>query len=253
MSEAVPTTQSILTNVLRKIGVLSVGETSPQAEDLDVALSEFNGIVGEWNTRKRFAFFQRAEAFTFTTSKQSYSIGAAADTPDFVVSAGVRPARIEFAQLVLTAESPDAYIPIRVINVDQYQEISLPALSSDFPLTIYYKPTWPTGTIIPWPAFPTTVTNQLNLTWWNQLETVALADIATALILPFGYRRAIELATAVACVIPFGAKRVDLEELKRQERIAIANIQSLNVTPPKMSTVATSGRTSYNWLTGPLS
>src|SRR5690348_16052204 len=97
-----PTTLVIIISAMRKLGVLSSAQSEPAGEDTEFALDEFNGIVEQWNLRKRNAFFQRSQSFTFTTSKQSYTIGAAYNSlvtyyntvvvaPDFLVASGCRP------------------------------------------------------------------------------------------------------------------------------------------------------------------
>jgi hypothetical protein len=232
---AYPTTEDILTTALQLLGIMGAGESSPAAEHTALALKMFNQLVGQWNTRKRLAFCQRTQSFAFTTAKQSYTIGATANAPDFIVSSGERPARIESANLVMTNGANDVLVPCTVILVDQYDEIAIPSLASSYPQVIYYQPSWPNGTIYPYPAFPTETSFELSLTWWQQLLAVALADIGSAISAPFGYDRAFSLSLAIA-LYPMFPKRSDIEELKRQERMAIADISSLNVQPPKIGT-----------------
>jgi hypothetical protein len=242
-----PTTLDLITAALEEIGALAGGET-PSATDTDLALRRFNFLVSDWNTRKRFAYFMRSQQFTFTNSQQSYSIGTSANSADFVVSAGDRPARLEFAQLVLTDSSPNVEILCEVINVELYVNITVPSLSSQFPRVIYYKPTVPNGTIVPYPAFPTKTSYKLDLSWWNQLETVAIADIATALVLPPGYANAMVLTLAEKLARPMG-RPIDAE-LKQQARQARANIQSLNMPAPVISStdgVTSGGRGYIDW------
>src|SRR5947208_11032513 len=107
-----PTALSIITSALRKLSVLGAAESAPNAEDTQLGLDELNELIEQSNLRKRNAFFQRSQAFTFGTSKQSYTIGESANTPDFTVSAGQRPARLEFAQLVLTNSTPNVFLPV---------------------------------------------------------------------------------------------------------------------------------------------
>lgn len=231
MTAAAPTTNDILVSALRKLNALGAGTISPAAEDLELALNTFNEISEQLNLRSKNCFFARNQSFTWGTAKQEYTIGAASDSPDFVVAAGGRPLKIETAQIVDTGVSPNINIKCAILNFIQYQKvITIPALSEQFPQVITYQATVPNGTITPYPAFPTNVTWQLNLTWWNQLETVAMADVNTDLILAPGYRRGLATKLAVALWLSF-AKRTDLEELKRQDREIWSDIQSLNAPP----------------------
>jgi hypothetical protein len=233
-------TIDIIVSAFRKLGVIGAPQREPYAEDTELALNEFNEIVEMWNLRKRKAYFQRKQEWLWGQTKDSYTIGpAAADpaqNPDFVVDHGMRPVKLEFARLILTNNTVyPVYIPIAIIQLESYQTISVPKLASNFPLVLYYVASWPNGTIYPYPANPRNTWYGLELTWWQQLETVAMEEITIPLVLPFGYRRALALSLAEACWLAF-PKKTDLEELQRQARIARAEIEAPNVPPPKTST-----------------
>jgi len=245
-----PTAVSIITSALRKLSVLGAAESAPNAEDTQLGLDELNELIEQSNLRKRNAFFQRSQAFTFGTSKQSYTIGVSTNTPvpDFSVAGGERPARLEFAQLVLTNSTPNVFLPVSIIHVEQYQQITVPALSSQFPLSIYYRPDWPNGTIFPYPAFSTSTSYQLNLTWWNQLATIAISEITNNIIIPFGGRRWLALTLARNLYLSF-PKKTDFEELKAQQREAEADFQAPNTPPPRIATSdgVGSGSGAFDW------
>lgn len=250
MSADYPTTQDIINMALRHLGQMSAAETVPAPEDTALALQAFNQLVGQKNNRRRVtATFQRSQAFTFTSSLASYTIGTAANSANFVLAAGERPNKLEYAQLVLTGSTPYQFIPLEIINVEQEVLIAQPGLSSQFPQIIYYKPTWPNGTIIPYPAFPTQTSYQLTLTWWNQLLRIALADINSAIDAPNGYDSWLSLKLAVRLYLSF-PKRSDLQELKEQCREAESDISSLNSPPKKISTtdgVTNSRPSGWDW------
>lgn len=249
MAADYPTTQDILIMALRHLGQMSAAETVPAPEDTALALQAYNQLVGQKNNRKKVtATYQRKQVFTFGTSKQSYSIGTAANNADFVVSSGERPVKLEYAQLVLTNSNPSVYIPCEIINVEQEVLIAEPGLSSQFPQVIYYQVTWPNGTITPYPAFPTNTSYGLNLTWWNQLIRIALADINAAVDMPNGYDSWLSLKLAVRLYLAF-PKRSDLSELKEQMREAESDISSPNAPPKKISTTdgVTSGPSAWDW------
>lgn len=239
MPAALPSYRSIIISAMRKLAIMGTGQTDPYGEDLEFAVNELNELVGQWNTRRRFAWYMRTQEFEFSTAQQSYTIGAADNSPvpDFVVDEGNRPQRIESAQLVLTGTDPDTLIPLAVWTWQQYSNISSPALASTQPMGIYYEPALPNGVIYPYPAFPTETTNKLKLWWWNQLLTMALTEITTELYLPPGYERALALSLAVS-MYPAFPKKSDLQELQRQMRVAVSDIQSVNVIPPYVDTSA---------------
>src|SRR3990167_4745382 len=234
MPGALPTTLSILTAAMRKLGALGAGETAPSGEDTEFLLGEYNDLLGQFNTRAKKAYFTRFQSFTFTTAQASYTIGTAANGANFVVSAGDRPVRIEAAQIVLTDTTPNSFINIPVWNWPEYTLLALPGQSGSWPIAIYYEPATPNGIIYPYYASPTQTAYQIRLWWWNQLETVAIADIATTLNLPPGLERALKLSLAEAAWLAF-PKRTDLEESKRQARHARADFESLNAQPRQIS------------------
>jgi len=246
----------LFTNSLMVLGIVGAAQAAPRAEDAELCRRTYNRMVGQWNTQKRFSSFIQEQSFTFAVARLSYTIGAAANvpTPNFVVSSGNAPANIQSAQVVITGLSgPDVQLGLAIINQDQWTLITIPALPATFPNTLYYiRPGGGTlnGTLRPWPAFPTATSYKLNLSWWNQLGPVSATDLITQVALPDGYEEALTLTLAEKLYLSF-AKRTDLEELKRQARLARADIQSLNVSPPKISTTdgVTSSRASgYNWL-----
>src|SRR5688572_20072550 len=98
MAGTPPSTLTILVSALRKLQVIGAADSAPSGEDTEYALSEYNQILGQFNTRRRKAYFMRFKSFTFTTAKTQYTIGASGNTPtpDFSLSTGEgdRPVRI---------------------------------------------------------------------------------------------------------------------------------------------------------------
>lgn len=212
---------------------MSGAESVPSPEDQDLGLNSFNEEVELLNRRKRNAAYMKFQAFTFTTAQQSYTIGASAD---FDVDSGVAPSRIEAAQLVQVADSPDSMIQLAVYNWQEYSRISMPALTATGPRAIYYEQKSANGVIYPYPAFPSTTSNQLRLWWPVQLATVALADIATEFTdLTPGAAGAIASKLAVR-MWPMFAKKSDLAQLKAQARQDWSDFTAPNTSPPRIST-----------------
>lgn len=250
MPAADPSPLSIIISALRKLGVMGAALSSPKAEDLELGLNEFNEIAEMRNLRERNCFFQRTQQFTITTARTSYTIGATADSPNFVVTAGRRPVRLLFAALVMTGNTPNVNLDVYNMTPEQYHALSVPEVSSTLPTALYYVPTWPNGTIYPYPASPSDTSNKVELTWSNQFETVLIGDVSTTMALGFGLRRALALDVAVALYLAF-PKRTDLEELKRQQREAWIEVTSANKTPPFIDTtdgISSDTGGGFNWL-----
>jgi hypothetical protein len=258
MAQVVPT--DLFANALQVLGVLGAAETAPDPADTELCRRAYNRMVGQWNNRRRNSAFIQTQAFTFSTTKQKYTLGNSTNSPapDFGLTGQDAPRQLEpYAQLVLTGSTPNINIQLAVINVDQYALNPIPTLTATIPATLWYQPsvqgTTPNATIWMWPE-PTTTSNQLQIWWRNQLVQLAAppaADITTAISLPDGYEEALTLSLAEKLWLAF-PKRTDLEELKRQARLARADIQTNNAPPPKISTTDgthSSKASGFNWLT----
>jgi hypothetical protein len=83
-----------------------------------------------------------------------------------------------------------------------------------------------------------------------QLAAPPSSDITTGIHLPDGLEEALTLTLAEKLYLAF-PKRTDVEELKRQARLARADFQTNNVPPPKISTTDGTHSTrasGFNWL-----
>ncbi len=245
------TPQNLIDDALKEIGALAADE-SPASYETTFCLRKLNRLLDSWNTRKLFAYVINHNSYTFATSKQSYTIGPASSTPDFTAP---RPVRIERANLVLVAGAPDSNIPLEIINTDDYAALQVPALSG-LPTKLYYQPTVTKGTLWPWP-YPTDTANKLELFTWNQLGSIASADLATAYALPPGYEDAIiySLAESLLPSFPAFATPSLVATLERLGREARANISGLNSRIPKMDTQdwgipASEGPSDFDYRTG---
>ena len=201
----------IITHALQDIGAIGAADGSPEAEDAALCLSHYNRMIG-YLAARQLGWYEVNEAFTFSASQQSYSIGPAGSGADFIMTAaGVRPPKIDRAKLVLTAGSPDTERVIPIYTVQIYEGIVQPARSAAEPLAVYYQPTFPTGTLWPVP-YPTTTSNQLRLFWKNQLAEVAVAAISTDIDMPSGVEGALtdELMKRIA---PAFRKTIGAERL----------------------------------------
>lgn len=189
--------------------------------------SKLNRLLGQWATRRLFVAYMSFTAYTFSASQQSYSIGPSG--ADFTAT---RPVRIERANLVIVADSPDTEMQLEVINTDDYASLNIPALSSTIPTRLYYQATYPNGTLWPRP-YPTTTTNKLRLFVWNQItEYAALSDTVT---LPPGYLDAIVLSLAESMLAQYptvAAAQYIIDGARR----ARAAIQGLNSVLPNIGT-----------------
>lgn len=227
MSSASPAT--IIQNAAADINAVAMGEAlSPEHQA--VGFSHFNRLLGQWKTRRVYAFFVQSQAFAWGTTKASYTIGPSG--ADFTIT-GDRPVYLESAKLVLTTSTPNGEIPLEVYNAKEFARINTPGQQSTLPEEIWYQPTYPNGTIFPWPQ-PTNTSYKLKLYWWNQLNEIAAGALFTAISWPPGMEDAITWTLSERLCIPFG--KTASPDLKEQARQARGFIQSLNSKVPRIGT-----------------
>ena len=185
-----PSPLTIITNALLDLGVNGAAQSSPNGEDTDLGLTHYNRMIS-YLAAMGLGWYEVNEAFTFSASQQSYTIGPSGGSPNFTMTAGgVRPPKFSRAKLVLTSGSPDSEYDLPIYTVQLYEDIVQPAQSAALPEVVYYQPTVPNGTLWPVP-YPTTTTNQIRLFWKSQLASVAIAAISTSIDMPPGWEDAL--------------------------------------------------------------
>lgn len=231
---------TLCTDALRAI---NIGDAfnAPSDEDLALALGWLNRMIDRWNADRLNIYYMADDSYAWTTSKQSYTIG-----PTLADFTAVRPAKIERANLIVVSTDPDYRKPLEVIDVSDYSEITVPAQSGSEPDRIYYKATYPNGTIYPWP-YPENdadvLLNKLELFTWAQLS--ALAALSASIYLPPGYEDAITLSLAEKLCIPF--EKAVPQALAREASKARGIIKSLNANPAKLKTRDSGIPTAASW------
>ncbi len=236
------TQKDLLEGALAEIGVIDPTESAGYKE-LMAALSHVNLMLDTWATRRLFAYYIECNSFAWTASQQSYDIGPSG--ADFTLA---RPVKIHRANLIRVSADPDQHVPLFLYEINEYSDIPYPAESAEEPQLIYYQPTYPNGTIWPWP-YPDTsaaaLANKLELFTWHQLTAFAESTLTTDLSLPPGYAAAIQHSLAENLCVPFGKPLTgDLERLARRSRAAII---SLNTKAPKISTQDSGMPQSPSW------
>ena len=231
----------IFRNALLDLGRMGIGESAPSAPDLALCLSHYNRLVSRWSAQGKMSYYERNQAFTFSVSQQSYSIGVTANSPDFTITApgGVRPPFINRAKLVLTASSPNSELDIPVIFKQVYESINTPEQIGVQPYCVYYQPTFPNGTLWPVP-YPTNTSNKLRLFWPAQLEVIAIADIATDIPMPPALEDALTWTLEERLCVPFSIPVSD--ELRIQANGARQVYSQLNDSDPALISTDIQGR-----------
>jgi hypothetical protein len=235
----VATAREIIKGSLRLIGVIASGDTPTASEETD-ALDVFNQMLESWSTEGLIIFSKVREEFTLTPLTGAYTIGV---TGDFNTS---RPLKIESAKIEDQGVTPTAEYPVRILNLQEWADISIKDLQSALPTQLYTDDAYPLATINLWPT--PTVANKLVLYSWKPLTTFATAN--DVISLPPGYLKALRYNLALELAPEYGRQpdtAVVAGALEGKE-----NIKRMNIKPRylKMDPALLSQRKSFNWLTG---
>jgi hypothetical protein len=177
--------------------ILAVGDqpatlTPSQTND---AIYTLNEILDSWNADGKMIFAQGINTFPIGNSQQVYTIG-----PGGNFNVPTRPSYIEFASFQMTTSSPFVDIPIRILNVDEWNSIRIKNLATTVSFYLYMDANWPLANIYLWPE-PSVGAN-LVLTYWNFLNsTIGINDTIS---MPPGYVRAVGLDLAINMAPMFG-------------------------------------------------
>lgn len=215
-----PTAREILTNALRDINKLGADQNTIEPDDVALCVSKFNRRSGQWNAQKAFGAFEYTQVFTLPTAANSYTIGAAADSPALVVTAGHVPVEIQSAKRLLTSGGVVSETEIPVLMFDQWNRISTPGISTSLTLAVYLQ-TKPKLSVL-W-CYGFSSGEQLRLSWRSLLNSITVADLDTNIDLRDGYEDALTFTLSEDLAIPFNKPiSKDLKDKATAARSVIA-------------------------------
>jgi hypothetical protein len=180
---------------LQDLGVVDAA-SAPSAEDSELARLRANDWLDSLQHDHLAIPYIARTTWTLTTAS-SYTIGAAGT---IVVARPASRNAITAIGYIDTAQDPDAEYLVENFTDEAFAEIAMKAQTNSVPYGFYYRPTSPTGTIIPWPIPDGTSTLTGVIYTLAQLTQIsALTDTFTPAT---GYARffrtnlAVELAPA---------------------------------------------------------
>lgn len=150
----IDTCGDLITNMLQDAGIVGLDE-APEAIQLNRALRQINWLLAQW-ARKRWLAYRIQDYSVISTGANSYGVGL--NQP---ININPRPDRLEYAFLRFLNQSPPAGlyvdIPLSIIQShEDYSRITVKQIGT-LPWRIFYDPTWPIGTLIPWPIPQATI------------------------------------------------------------------------------------------------
>lgn len=189
------TAATIIRGALETIGVVGEGQTLSAAQAAD-GLRRLNVMLGSWGIQSGTIPVVAREVFNLVAGQSSYTIGPGGD---------FNTARPELEDLVgggviLTASTPTTEMGRAIYSDAMYQSLAVKGLSNGLLTGLYYSPTFPLGTIRPWPI-PDTATNTLALYLRKPLTTFT-SEVASY-ELPPGAAEAIEYNLALRLCGPY--------------------------------------------------
>lgn len=191
------TVQDLVNAALREIGVAAAGEVLATADSED-ARTRCNRMINGWAATNLTIYSVTRTTATLTANQASFTVGTGGNINI------VRPVFIEKVNFIDTSQSPTfEYTLPELLSEQAYESINLKALTSLYPQAAYYNPTYPLGTLIPWPI-PTSATLLWAIYHWAAIsEFAALTDTVT---LPPSYEDAIVQNLAILLCPSYGVQ-----------------------------------------------
>lgn len=210
------TVSDLATQTFQRLGVIAATET-PASDDAAYALTTLNLLVDQWATERLTVYTVTRSTGTVVASQTSYTVGSGGDINI------VRPVFIEKVRFQDTSLSPVNELPLVPLTDDGYANIQLKGQTANYPQLWYYNPTYPLGTLIPWPI-PTSSTLQWVI--YHAAAVSQFASLLTSVALPPGYQRFI--VTNLALELAPAYKVTDVGLLMQQARDAKRYVKSVN-------------------------
>lgn len=210
------TVLDLIKNSLAELGIHATEQTL-SSNNQAFCFDRLNRMIDSWKRERRLVYCVDHVTYTFVSSKQLYTIGPA--TADFTAA---RPIEIESANVVIVGVD-DVRVPLTLIDSKQYAQIAVRAISG-IPAQLYYRPTYPNGSLYPYP-YPSSGSDKL------ELFTRAVLDKFTAtgdtLSLVPGYEEALTQSLAELLSISFGRELSDrLVASAREARARISQFET---------------------------
>lgn len=180
---------TIITAALRKLLVVPSGGTptvSQYAEGLEV----LNDMVNSWSAQRDLIYEDTKEDLVIPAGTQNITIGA---TGDLITA---RPLKVNVA----TLHDEDIDYTMTLISEKEYQSFSQKTNSSR-PYRLYYRNTWPNGTIY----FEYTTDKQYTLILTSMKQIPTFPDGTTDVLLPDHYERALKTNLVIEIADEMGA------------------------------------------------
>lgn len=232
------TALDLISSSMRLNGALAAGETFP-IEEANDALDVLNDMIDSWNTQRLNIFTTRSDDFPLVLGQQSYTLGPGGD---FDMP---RPPQIDsMSAILLYAPSNPVEVPITMYTVTQWQnQVPVKKVTGSFPLICYDDGGFPLRTLNMWPIQSTGTINNVRIYSWQALTKVA--DLATIIAMPPGYRQAFRFNLAVLLAPEYGKEASATVQETAIKSLGV--IKALNMPDMNMASDLMASPTGYNY------
>jgi hypothetical protein len=233
------TPRDLIRGALKLIGVVAAGE-NPSAQEQTDALSSLNDMLDIWSTESLLVYSKTIETFPLTSGQQTYTMGVGGN---FNTS---RPIRIFHAATLDQSNSPANEIPIAMLNLDQWADVTQKLTTSTLATKVYVDFSNPLLKLYFWPV--PTISNSVVIYSWKPLSE--FTTVNSTVDLPPGYQMAIKYNLALILAPEYG-RPVD-PAVAAIANSTLASIQRANIQPLYMEcdpAIISPGKT-WDWRTG---
>ena len=172
------TTRDLINASLKRIGVLDSNETATPADMAD-GLQRLNDLIDGWATERLTIYKSTRTTWPLVSGQADYTIGPTGDC------AIARPVFVDDLNFIDTSMDPDLEMNLSALTVDAWANIPQKGLTSTYPTSYYYNPTFPNATVTFW-MIPTSSTLEGVIYAPTAVTELGLNDTIS---LPPGYRR----------------------------------------------------------------
>lgn len=220
------TVLDVIRRALRLIGVHGAGDVL-SAEESEDGLAALNAMVDEWANEKLMISAASLDVIALQPNVGVYTIGRTGGTvSDW-------PITIDPASYI---QHGSLSYPLQLVTLAEYNALTLKALSTLIPDTLWYNTTFPNGTVTLYPLPAAVMT--LNLWSWKQITS--FASLSQTIALPPGYENAMTYNLAVAMAPEYqGANLSPL--VLRNAANSKRKLKRINFVTPMLENAASGG------------
>jgi hypothetical protein len=215
-----PTATQIISGALGLLGIRAPGdEIDPDIAE--VVFDRLNTLLDAWRTGEFYAYTTQTITGTLPANTQSVTIG-----PAMTLAITPRPVKLE-ASSFFTEDGFDH--PLIPVTEAEFNHIVLKNTAAGGQKWMFYRPgAGTTGTVSFWPRSSSNVALSIVC----QLQVSEFTDYTTDVVLPAGYRRALQFTLAEECAADF--EREIPPTVARNARAARRDIKTNNFVVPQL-------------------